>query len=758
MRIPRWAVWPALCVLAVFLIPSVPHRFTGETGDASKATGAAADARATPVIAPSPAHKRVVVLGIDGLDPDILNEAIAKFPDRMKSFSKLIAQGGLHELGTSTPPQSPVAWSCFITGRDPGGHGIFDFIHRDPTTRAPIPSTTKTSDESHIDLWGDWEFPLGGDAETNRSGRAFWQILAEHGVAADIWRMTANFPVEPARGLSFSGMMTPAIDSAYGEYKLYTSELLARDAAEGGKTIPVREYDGVIDTYVKGPPNTFKVGAGHVHALLHRHRTTAAPEHVTLDMHIFVDHDANAAVIQVGDAKVVLAPGQWSDFVRLRFGMLPTGISSVGGIVRFYLRSLKPDFEMYASPVNIDPMDPIAPVSAPKSASKELANAIGLYYTQGMPEDVNALKDKALTDVEFMEQSALVHDEGVRMMDHALDRYLAKPEGGFLFFYFSGIDLCSHMMWRHFDTAHPNHDARFASRDSASWSHRAGSTWKDVIYDLYAEMDPVVGRLLERLPADALLVVMSDHGFAPYHRKFSLNTWLVDNGYLVLKPGFAKELARSDPAFAPVFAYGGEGINCAVDWTKTRAYGVGFNGLYLNLARRELHHKTTSEHESGIVHAGAEGVSYDENAASDAVGGSLLERVAADALLAELNTKREAIRDDGQRVVLRADLARDVYHGARVGEAPDILVGYDVGYGNSDQAALGRIPHAVLEDNLGGTFNGNHLMAPEVVKGSLMTNGVVLPGAHGLEDLTIEILKQYGIAPDAEMRGGPVLR
>jgi predicted AlkP superfamily phosphohydrolase/phosphomutase len=735
VRIPRWAVWPALCVLAVFLIPSIPHRFTEDAGDGSTPKSGG-DASAAPKVAPSPAHKRVIVLGIDGLDPNILREAIAKFPSRMQSFQKLIALGGLHELDTSTPPQSPVAWSCFITGRDPGGHGIFDFIHRDLMSRAPVPSTTKTSDETHIDLWGDWEFPLGGDAESNRSGKAFWQILAEHGIAADIWRMPANFPVEPARGLSFSGMMTPAIDSAYGEYKLYTSELLARDAAEGGKTIPVREYDGVIDTFIKGPANSFKAGAGHERELFHKHRTTAAPDHVTLPMRIFVDPDANAAVIEVGDAKLVLSPGQWSDFVRLKFEMLPAGVSSVGGIVRFYLRSLKPDFEMYASPVNIDPMDPVAPVSAPKSASKDLATAIGLYYTQGMPEDVNALKDKALTDVEFMDQSALVHEEGVRMMDHALDRYLAKPEGGFLFFYFSGIDLCSHMMWRHFDEAHPNHDSRFAAKDSSRWSHRAGSTWKDVIYDLYAEMDPVVGRLLERLPSDALLVVMSDHGFAPYRRKFSLNTWLVDNGYLVLKPGFTKELPRNDPAFKFVYAYGGEGIECAVDWTKTRAYGVGFNGLYLNLAGRELDAPSTSEVESGIVHPGAE----------------------ADALLAELKAKLEAIRDNGKRVVLRADLARDVYHGARIAEAPDILVGYDVEYGNSDQAALGRIPHEAIEDNLGGTFNGNHLMAPDVVKGSLMTNGTVLPGAHGLQDLTVEILKQYGITPDAEMRGAPVLR
>ena len=64
----------------------------------------------------------------------------------------------------------------------------------------------------------------------------------------------------------------------------------------------------------------------------------------------------------------------------------------------------------------------------------------------------------------------------------------------------------------------------------------------------------------------------------------------------------------------------------------------------------------------------------------------------------------------------------------------------------------------MLEDNLGGTFNGNHLMCPDVVPGVLMTNGVVLPGAHGLEDLTVEILRQFGIAPSDGMRGTPVLR
>jgi predicted AlkP superfamily phosphohydrolase/phosphomutase len=712
LRLPRWTVWPALVVLAIFLFPALPRR-------APRAEVLAPETPATAKAVPAPTHKRVVVLGIDGMDPDILQEAVAKFPDHMQNFARLIREGGAHRLETSTPPQSPVAWSCFITGLDPGGHGVFDFIHRDPVTRGVATPTTKSSPQRNLELWGNAQLPLGGDVESNRSGDAFWKILGDHGVPADIWRMPANFPVEPSKGLSFSGMMTPAVDSAYGESKRYTTDLLARESGENDKTIPVREFDGRIDTYLRGPVNPFRKDG----------------EHATTPLVIRIDHAANAAAIDTGSKVFVLRPGEWSDFARISFSMGPLGISSVAGIVRFYLKSLEPTFELYASPVNIDPIDPVAPVSAPKSASRVLAESVGLYYTQGMPEDVNALKDHALDDREFMAQSQLVHDEGVRILDHALDRWLANQDGGFLFFYFSGVDLCSHMMWRHFDEAHPNHDAKFAGEDSSAWSKRPGSEWKDVVYDLYMRMDPVLGRLRERLPDDALLVVMSDHGFKSYRRKFSLNTWLLENGYLVLKPGQEKELPRRDPAFARVFIATEFG---AVDWSKTRAYGVGFNGLYLNLAGREGIDEHTSGGEPGIVKSGAE----------------------AEALLAEIRAKLEALVDEktGNRVVLRCDVTRAIYHGDRIKEAPDLVVGYNAEYDNSDPSSLGEIPNAVLEDNLGGTFNGSHLMCPDIVPGVLLTNGAVLPGPHGLEDLTVEILKQYGLPPANGMRGKPVLR
>jgi len=475
----------------------------------------------------------------------------------------------------------------------------------------------------------------------------------------------------------------------------------------------VQEYEGRIDTALAGPVNPFKEDGTKE----------------TLPMKIFVDRTANAATVEIAGRAIVLAPGQWSDFVRVSFHFLGFGMGSVAGTVRFHLRSLAP-FELYASAINIDPIDPIEPVSSPKKASAEVAEAIGVYYTQGMPEDVNALKERIITDEEFMQQSDLVHGEGVRMMDYAIERYSAEKQGGFLFFYFSGVDLCGHMMWRHSDGEHPAHDAVFASKDSSAWSGRTGSEWRDVITDLYLQMDPVIGDLRAKLPTDTTIVVMSDHGFASYRRKFSLNTWLFDNGYLVLKAGKSKELAREDAQHRHVEIMGGE-----VDWSKTVAYGVGFNGLYLNRVGRELDDPKTPENEAGIVKSGPE----------------------ADALLDKLARELEAVRDGDRRVIVRCDRASKVYTGARVDEAPDLLVGYDVNYGNSDESSLGRITHSVIEDNLGGTFNGSHLMSPDVVPGVLLANRKVRSGRHALEDLTVEILKTYGIKAEPGMRGHPVL-
>jgi predicted AlkP superfamily phosphohydrolase/phosphomutase len=348
-----------------------------------------------------------------------------------------------------------------------------------------------------------------------------------------------------------------------------------------------------------------------------------------------------------------------------------------------------------------------------------------------MAEDVNALKYGVLSDGEFMQQVELVYRERRSMFDYALDRYVRRGEGGLLFFYYSTVDLACHMMWRHFDPTHPAHDEGLAQEDSSRWSERPGSTWRDTVHDLYLKMDPVLGQLRAKLGDEVPLVVMSDHGFATYRREFNLNAWLVQNGYLVLEDDKAPESDDDPPESAQVHVFDG-----SVDWTRTRAYGIGFNGLYLNRAGRELDNPATDADESGIVR--------DEE---------------VPALLAEIKGKLEALVDDqtGVKPVLRCDLASEVYRGSRVAEAPDLLVGYNAGYGNSDSSTTGRIPHSVLVDNRGRTFFGNHLMAPDVVPGLLLTNQVVRPGEHGLEDLTVEILGRYGLEPAEGMRGHRVL-
>lgn len=697
MSLPRWTTYPALAVLLGVALLAIPK--WGSSSDTVES-------------------KRVVVLGIDGMDPDLLREALLRDADALPNFRWLVEQAdGIQSLGTSNPPQSPVAWSNFITGRNPGGHGIFDFIHRDPVTRGPASSTVVASHASDLNIPGKYKLPMGGEAPSNRTGGSFWSLLADKGVHADVWRMPANYPVEPSSGKSFPGMMTPALDSAYGEASFYTTDPVAKSRVTKEKSFLISAFSGHVDTELQGPANPFKDGD---------------PKE-TIPFTVSVDQVSDAAAFSVGDETVVLRPGEWSGFLPVAFDMLPVGLMSMDGMVRFYLRSIDPEIEFYVSPINFDPLEPATVISEPEEASVELAESIGRYYTQGMAEDVNALKSGMLNDDEFMQQVDLVYEERMLMLDQALDDYTGVDKGGLFFFYFSTVDLSMHMMWRHTDQAHPMYDAQMAMGDSSSFTGREGSQWKDLIYDLYRKMDPALGRIRERLGDDVTLIVMSDHGFAPYRRKFSLNTWLLENGYLVLKDGVQKEAAEGGQH---VYLYSSESN---VDWTRTRAYGMGFNGLYLNLAGRELDDPVTPDmDESGIVQPGAE----------------------AEALLAEISNKMlsEVDPKTGQHPVLRFDLSSEIYAGERVSEAPDALMGYNAGYGNSDESSIGRIPHHVLEDNTGGTFNGHHLMAPEVVSGILLSNRRVRAGQHALEDLTTEILGQYEIEPPAGMKGHRVLQ
>jgi hypothetical protein len=205
--------------------------------------------------------QKLIILGIDGMDPQLLKRFIAE--GKMPNFSALARTGSFRLLTTSIPPQSPVAWSNLITGMNAGGHGIFDFIHRDPKTLQPYFSASRVEPPKHAIHLGKWVIPIGnGTAEQLRQGKAFWETLDDYGVPSTIFRMPSNFPPVKTKGHSLSGMGTPDLRGSYGTFSFYTDDpMTAAGVVEGGQIIPVTVEDSQVNAKLIGPDNTFRKGS-----------------------------------------------------------------------------------------------------------------------------------------------------------------------------------------------------------------------------------------------------------------------------------------------------------------------------------------------------------------------------------------------------------------------------------------------------------------------------------------------------------------
>jgi predicted AlkP superfamily phosphohydrolase/phosphomutase len=624
--------------------------------------------------------RRLIILGIDGMDPQLLHRFMRE--GKMPNFAKLEAQGDFRPLTTSIPPQSPVAWSNLITGMNAGGHGIFDFIHRDPKTLSLYFSASKVEGPKHSIHLGNWAIPIGGgSAEQLRQGVAFWQILDQHGVPNSIFRIPSNFPPVAAKGSTLSGMGTPDLRGTYGTFSFYTDDPTATPGpVEGGQVIPVQVENSRVTANLIGPDNSFRKG------------NPATTEQFS----VAVDPLEPVAKVTVQDHEFVLREGEWSDWIPVQFQLVPF-FGNVKGMCRFYLKQAHPRFQLYVSPINIDPRDPALPISTPSNYSHLLTDEAGEFHTQGIAEDTKALSDGVLDDKEYLQQSRTVLAEHRRIFDAEFPKF----KDGVFFFYFSSLDLNSHMFWRLMDPRHPEYDQTLADQNGSA------------IADFYQQIDQVLGEVLPTLDDRTTLLVLSDHGFAPYYRSFNLNTWLLNNGYIKLKDGVTSD--SSEP-FANV------------DWTQTRAYGLGLNGLYLNLRGRET---------NGIVDPGPR----------------------ADSLMAELRTKLLAVQDpkSKQPVITRIDLASEVYQGPYARSGPDMLVGYNRGYRAGWQTILGSFPTEELEDN-SNPWSGDHCMDYTLVPGVLLSNRKITENAPGLTDIAPTILQEFGIAKAQGMIGHSVFQ
>jgi predicted AlkP superfamily phosphohydrolase/phosphomutase len=614
----------------------------------------------------------MVVLGIDGMDPVLTRGMLER--GELPNLAALIARGGWSELDTTSPPQSPVAWSTFITGLDAAEHGIFDFVHRDPHHLAPYLSTSRvTPPERTIEL-GSFAFPVGSvDVELLRGGVAFWQLLERHGIPATVVKVPANFPPPAStRAESMSGMGTPDLLGTYGTFQLVGDDP-ARNAQVRRGIVHAIDFAGghTARAELTGPPDPL----------------SSSGAALTLPVEIIRDPEVDAAVIRIGGRDVILVGGEWSEWLPVAFdpGLLA---GAIPGMLRLYLKRVHPTFELYVSPINIDPIDPALPIASPPRYAADLARDVGRFYTQGMPEDTKALATGALTADEFLAIVNRVMAETRAVLDRELDRF----RGGFLFVYLSSIDQASHVFFRSLDPSAPAADRAHA----------------DVIPALYRRVDRWIGEVAARVGPDTRIVVMSDHGFAPYHTKVHLNAFLADRGYLAVAPP-----DRRTP-----------GPLGHIDWERTQAYAFGLNQVFVNLSGREAR---------GAVPPG--------------------ER---DVVLARLERDLLALRDpgSGQTAVTRLDRPA---RGAFPGRAPDLVVGYRRGFRSSDESAIGEVGGRVFEPNT-DQWSGDHCMDPAAVPGVLAANVPLATGPRpALADLAPTILAVFGVPPPRELGGRPLL-
>jgi predicted AlkP superfamily phosphohydrolase/phosphomutase len=468
---------------------------------------------------------RCIILGMDGLDPQIVATMMRE--NKLPHFTKLADEGTFGPLLTSNPVMSPVAWSDIASGADPGEHGIFDFIHRDPTNYMPYLSLRKSSDGF-----------FGTRYERARQVNGFWWYTSGAGLPTTVIRWPVTFPPEKVNGRFLSGLGVPDLLGTEGLYTFFTTESIHEDDPSPHNVVQVRWEQGkakIVRTVLKGP----MIGRGRV-------------AEISLIVRV---KNTDISSLQFGNEPTIeIRRREWTPWIRITF---KAGLSRIHGMVKLLLLEVQPEFKLLVSPIHLDPANPAFDISYPAGYARSLYERIGTFHTLGMPEMVHPLSHGRYGFNEFLAQVETVRMERKEMYELELERF----EKGVFAFVFDHTDRIQHAFWATRDPAHPTYDPKQAR------------SYGNVIQNTYQEMDACLGEAIKRTNGRALLLVISDHGFGSFRRQVHVNRWLIDNGFMCLK-----ESQDMD----------GRGLFQDVDWNNTKAYAVGFTSIYLNLAGREV--------------------------------------------------------------------------------------------------------------------------------------------------------------------------
>ncbi|PIE51981.1 nucleotide pyrophosphatase [Candidatus Fermentibacteria bacterium] len=419
---------------------------------------------------------KVVILGLDGLSPYLVEKYWQN--GDLANFKKLADSGTYRRMRTTTPGVSPVAWSSFQTGVNPGKHGIFDFLAPDRKRYLAVLSSVKTATYKKKNLLGRVREEVS--SSILRMSKPFWSLLGKYGIRSTILRVPITYPPEPLDGRLLSGMCVPDLRGSQGSYTLFTTEGTEKQFT-GGISATLHSSSAGWYGDITGPEG-------------------CAPVRIN-----FRKMKTGQWKITSGTASIKAAPGKLSEWLTIEY---KAGRTKVRGISRFRITE-EDNIVVYCTALHVDPSGPVVPLSHPVHYSRYLAGAIGKFATLGLAEDTWALSNGHLDEKSFLDMAWAYFAERKRMFRNAL-----KNGGdGLTVCVFDTSDRIQHMFWGN------------------------GIEPGSVIHSMYLEMDKLVGEIMDETDGNQRLIVMSDHGFTSFHTCIDFNRWLVEEGYMVLEDG-----------------------------------------------------------------------------------------------------------------------------------------------------------------------------------------------------------------------------
>jgi predicted AlkP superfamily phosphohydrolase/phosphomutase len=415
---------------------------------------------------------RTIIVGFDSFDPEVF-EPLQK-AGKMPNFSRFVEAGGYSRLEVSSPPQTEVSWTSIATGVDPGSHGIFDFVHRDPQTYIPYVSLLPTK-----------QSVLGEQFLHPYSTKTLFQEAADMGYPATALWWPALFPARPDQAVAtIPGLGTPDIRGQLGVGTYLTTEPAEMKKVKVAllQAAGNHKYTSVLE----GPTGKTKEGM----------RPIVLP--VTVEV-----LDEHCAMLTIGSQKLKLELGVWSPIIELQF---KAGFAfNVHAITQVILTSLKDRVSLYFVPLQIHPLHPLWHYATPASLVKEAWSLTGGFLTLGWPQDTNGLEEGCISDGQFLELCDLIFTQRKKIFFQQLSKFREGVLAGI----FDCLDRVQHMFMR---------------------------TRPEIVEQWYIKLDGFVGEVqsaIDKLGLEKVrFIILSDHGFRTFEQKIHLNHWLSENGYM----------------------------------------------------------------------------------------------------------------------------------------------------------------------------------------------------------------------------------